>query len=79
MNAPDDLHTLLRRLHAELGRADTLDPESRELLAVLAGDLQRLSSHRSSARDYAARFEAEHPDVAATLRQIADLFGKAGI
>jgi len=24
-------------------------------------------------------FEAEHPDVAATLLQIADVFGKAGI
>jgi hypothetical protein len=79
MNAGSELPDLLRRLHAELGRATTLDDESRELLAVLARDLQKFESHMSSARGFAVRFEAEHPEVAATLRQIADVFGKAGI
>ena len=79
MSTGSELPTLLRRLHAELERATALDHESRELLAVLARDLQKFDSHRSSAREYAVRFEAEHPEVAATLRQIADLFGKAGI
>jgi hypothetical protein len=79
MSAGDTLPELLRRLHAELERASTLDDESRELLAVLSKDLQKFESHMSSARGFAVRFEAEHPDVAATLRQIADVFGKAGI
>jgi hypothetical protein len=79
MSAGKELPALLRRLHAELERASTLDDESRELLGVLSRDLQKFESHMSSARGFAVRFEAEHPDVAATLRQIADVFGKAGI
>lgn len=79
MSTGSELPTLLRRLHTELERATALDHESRELLTVLARDLQKFESHRSSASEYAVRFEAEHPEVAATLRQIADLFGKAGI
>ncbi|MCU0758423.1 MAG: DUF4404 family protein [Steroidobacteraceae bacterium] len=79
MGEHGELPDLLRRLHAELERATHLDAESRELLGVLARDLQRFEAHRASASEYAVRFEAEHPDVAATLRQIADLFGKAGI
>jgi hypothetical protein len=79
MSAGNDLPDLLRRLHAELERASTLDDESRQLLGVLSQDLQKFESHMSSARSFAVRFEAEHPEVAATLRQIADVFGKAGI
>ena len=80
MSTPgNELPELLRRLHTELERASTLDPESRELLTVLARDLHKFDAHRASASEFAVRFEAEHPDVAATLRQIADLFGKAGI
>ena len=79
MSTDDELPTLLRRLHTELERATALDDESRELLTVLARDLQKFESHRSSAGEYAVRFEAEHRVFAATLRQIADLFGKAGI
>jgi hypothetical protein len=79
VKAGTELPTLLRRLHAELERASTLDEESRGLLRVLANDLQKFETHMSSARGFAVRFEAEHPEVAATLRQIADTFGKAGI
>ncbi len=75
----NELPQLLRRLHAELQRAETLDPESKRLLGVLADDLSRLDSHASTAREVAAKFEANHPDLAATLRQIADTFIKAGI
>lgn len=79
MSAGNELPDLLRRLHAELERASTLDDESRQLLGVLSQDLQKFESHMSSVRGFAVRFEAEHPEVAATLRQIADVFGKAGI
>ena len=79
MSTDSELPELLRRLHAELERASTLDDETRQLLGVLAQDLQKFESHMSSARGFAVRFEAEHPEVAATLRQIADVFGKAGI
>jgi hypothetical protein len=74
-----DLPELLRRLHAELAQAETLDPESRELLGVVAQDLAKFEAHMSATRSAAVRFEADHPALAATLRQVADAFGKAGI
>ena len=74
-----ELPDLLRRLHAELESADSLDEESRKLLKVLARDLQKFESHVSATRSFAVHFEAEHPGLAAILRQIADAFGKAGI
>ncbi|MBS0373310.1 MAG: DUF4404 family protein [Proteobacteria bacterium] len=79
----DDLNSLLRRVHAELGRAPQLDEESRGLLAVVAADIERLG-HAAPAtapglRALAVQFEAEHPAAAAALRQVGDLLGKAGI
>ena len=41
MTAGGELPALLRRLHEELARASTLDEESKQLLGVLARDLQR--------------------------------------
>lgn len=79
MNAADDLRALLRRLHAELQQAQTLDDESRSLLGVLAQDIEHFRAHGPASRELAARFEADHPTLAATLRQIADTLGKAGI
>lgn len=79
MSAPQDLHALLRRLHTELQQAQTLDDESRSLLGLLAQDVERFREHGPASRELAARFEADHPTIAATLRQIADALGKAGI
>ncbi len=79
MSANSDIPALVRRLHDELQRASTLDEESRQLLAVLARDMEKFDTQMSSARGFAVRFEAEHPEIAATLRQLADVFGKAGI
>ncbi len=73
------LPDLLRKLHAELASAETLDPESRALLKTVAQDLSKFESHVSTARSLAVRFEAKHPDVAAVLRELADTLGKAGI
>lgn len=84
-----DLQTLLRQLHAELGRADALDPESRRLLDVVVDDIRRVDSAESPPADthatpggleaLAVRFEADHPSMAAALRRLADVLGKAGI
>lgn len=79
MSGGSELPALLRRLHEELERTSALDDESRQMLGVLARDLQKFETHMSSARGLAVRFEAEHPEMAATLREIADVFGKAGI
>ena len=81
-----ELHRLLRQLHEELGRAGNIDDESRELLGLVAGDIGALSASRQAASEHApalkglaVRFESDHPALAATARQIADLLAKAGI
>jgi len=74
-----DVPELLRRLHTELQRTQSLDPESRRLMAVLLHDFSKFESHVFTARELAVRFEAEHPGIAAALRQLVDAFGKAGV
>jgi predicted component of type VI protein secretion system len=81
-----ELHKLLRQLHGELARADSIDDESRELLSVISGDIGALTASRQATAEHlpavkrlAVDFESDHPALAATLRQIADLLAKAGI
>ena len=79
----EQLNALLQRLHDELARASTLDGESRRLLGVLVADIEKLGvaapTTPGGLESLAVRFEAEHPGVAAALRQVGDLLGKAGI
>jgi hypothetical protein len=87
--ASTDLHALLRQLHVELGRTAALDDESRRLLGVVLDDVRRIGGAAAPDGDthatpgsleaLAVRFEADHPAMAAALRQVADLLGKAGI
>lgn len=81
-----DLHELLRRLHEELGKAGPLDATSRELLGVVARDIDEVSASRPDVADHvpaleqlAVRFESEHPAAARALRQVVDALAKAGI
>jgi len=81
-----DLHELLRRLHEELGKAGPLDAESRELLGVVARDINEVAAPQPGVADHvpalerlAVRFESEHPAAARALRQLVDALGKAGI
>jgi hypothetical protein len=79
----------LAKLHEELVRASRVDPESRELLRKLASDIERLvdrpgsqrpaESHRPRLGELAAKFEAEHPALAETVREIIDALAKAGL
>lgn len=79
----EQLNALLARLHQELGRATTLDGESRRLLGVVVADIEKLGlaapTTPGGLEALAVRFEADHPAVAAALRQVGDLLGKAGI
>jgi hypothetical protein len=83
--ATTDLHALLRQLHEELGRTAELDDESKRLLGVVLDDVGRIGGGAAGAASpgsleaLAVRFEADHPAMAAALRQVADLLGKAGI
>lgn len=77
---------MLRRLHDELGRAGPLDDESRELLGVVAQDIDALAAregdlggHVPALERLAVRFESDHPALSAVARQLVDALGKAGI
>lgn len=81
-----DLHQLLKRLHEALGETGPLDQESRDLLKVVADDIDSLSAadhavsgHVPALERLAVRFESDHPGLSATLRQLIDALGKAGI
>jgi hypothetical protein len=81
-----DLQQLLRRLHDELGRAESLDDESRKLLGVVARDITALSAakegvsgHVPALERVAVKFESKHPALSAVARQLVDALAKAGI
>lgn len=88
----DSLRDLLAQVHAKLADAGSVDAESRSLLVTLARDIERTLAPAASTAPtpparlndsrleaLAVRFEAEHPGLARTLRQLIDTLGKAGI
>ena len=81
----ESLHAALAKLHAELQGAPELDPEARRMLDELAGDIRRArssadsSAHAPRLEALAVRFEAGHPELAASLRGIADALGRVGL
>jgi hypothetical protein len=83
MDTPD-LHAALARLHAELSSAPQLDAESRRLLLEIATDIERLrgraadAPHSSRLESLAVGFEAGHPALAASLREIVDALTRIG-
>ena len=84
--ADSTLQTLLAQLHTELARTDRMDGESRALLTSALQDIEAALARSGDAAPassqlgtLAARFEADHPTLVVTLRQLADALGKAGI
>ena len=90
--SPESLRDLLTRVHQRLSQADSVEPEARELLIALTGDIERALGRgggpagRAAANHpvqrlegLAVRFEADHPSLAQVLRQLIDALGKAGI
>jgi len=83
MDTPD-LHAALARLHAELSSATQLDAKSRSLLLEIAADIERLreragnAPHSSRLESLAVGFEAGHPALAASLREIVDVLTRIG-
>jgi hypothetical protein len=72
-----------------------LDGESRQLLGALMRDIERalantrpgedapaaaaVAAHMPRLEELAVGFQAKHPGLAASLRQLVDALGKAGI
>jgi len=80
----------LAALHAELDRTRSVDdPELRQQLIVLLGDITRLLGKPTTAGEHnslieqldalAVRFEADHPALGTAIRQVVDALAKAGI
>lgn len=84
---PEELHRTLEALHRELSQSPQLDERTRSLLGQLVEDARRIGGSTASApaeaphglEAIAVSFEAEHPTLAAALRQFIDLLGKAGV
>jgi hypothetical protein len=91
---PDSLAHSLAQLHAELARAPRLDENAKQHLRAALAEIEqriheageppvtggrppRASTHPLEA--LAVGFEADHPSLAASVRQFIDLLGQAGL
>jgi hypothetical protein len=85
-----ELKDQLAALHAELARTRSVDnPELRQQLIVVLGDITRLLGKPTTAGEHnslieqldalAVRFEADHPALGNAIRQVVDALAKAGI
>jgi hypothetical protein len=85
-----ELKDRLAALHVELGRTQAVDdPELRQRLIELLGDITRLLGKPATAGEkhslieqldgLAVQFEAEHPALGNAIRQVVDALAKAGI
>ena len=85
-----ELKDQLAALHAELVRTRSIDdPELRQRLIELLGDITRLLGKPVTAGEHsslveqldalAVRFEADHPALGNAIRQVVDALAKAGI
>lgn len=82
-----NLRNLLTQLHTRLGKAESIDPADRQLLTTALHDISQAlarsepsgSPSRPRLEALAVKFEADHPALAETLRQLIDALAKAGI
>ena len=87
-----ELEALLRKLQSELASGQPVDEALRTSLQQLDQDIQQVLGSGSPlsntendetlaqrAQEIDARFSAEHPYLANTLRDVMDLLGKMGI
>jgi Domain of unknown function (DUF4404) len=90
----ESLRELLARVHEHLSaRGGALDRESQQMLATLMRDIEHAlgagapepaaarvaRAHTPRLESLAVRFEAGHPALAETLRELIDALVKAGI
>ncbi len=89
----ESLRELLGRVHERLGRAGSVDAESRQLLCALVRDIDRAlgqggprdaagtaaGQHAPKLESLAVRFEADHPGLAEVIREVIDALVRVGI
>ncbi len=89
-----ELQQSLTRLHSRLSGAASVDERSKVLLRDVLGDIERLlarpaapspaddagsDSPSSRLEALSASFDAGHPTLSASLRELIDLLGRAGL
>lgn len=86
--AKETLKQQLTHLHDELASGEALDPETRELLARVSRDIERVldenddvdnASIVARVESAALEFEASHPRLARFLGEITDTLAKIGV
>ncbi len=87
--ANESLRERLAQLHAELSDAHRGDPETHRSLGEILPDIKRLSEQPDAASTdaslpqrlerVAVQFEADHPELAGSVRSLVDLLGEVGI
>ncbi|MBS0380497.1 MAG: DUF4404 family protein [Proteobacteria bacterium] len=84
--AGENLRDLLARVHEHLSAAAPAVQEERQQLTTVLHDIERAlgvggeaSGSAPRLEQMAVRFQATHPALAGSLRQLIDLLGKAGI
>lgn len=80
------LQHALSELHTALKGAPRVDDVSKRMLGQVLADIERVLGSggtvpegRSRLQALAVDFEAEHPSLAASLREFIDLLGRAGM
>lgn len=78
------LTELLAELNRELKGHQELDDDTRELLAKLNDDIERLAGEEAEtpvdrAKQLESRFAAEYPVAERIVRELADVLAKMGI
>jgi hypothetical protein len=86
---PNPLQRSLSLLHVELASAQRLDDRSRQMLQAALADIERRLKQKDAAaaepaaphrlESLAVGFEADHPSLAASVRQFIGLLGQAGL
>ena len=85
-----DLRQMLKQLHTELQRADTIDDRSRELLRSVLGDIEDLLERKQEPgaqpesiierlREAVRAFEKTHPTLTNAIGRVADALAGMGI
>ena len=85
----DRLRQLVASLHRELGDTKSVDAESRRQMGALMKDIDRVldtspavlqdAGVRDRLEELLLRFEAKHPAIATSMRELIDTLAKAGI
>ena len=82
----ESLQTLLGKVHERLNEAGSVDTGSREMLTQVMRDIEkalgqggRTQANTSRLESLAVRFEADHPDLAASVRRLVNLLSEVGI